>query len=127
MDKLNAQKEQLQKAVTRLGEVLGLEQNDVVRDSAIQRFEFCTDLTWKVIKTYLMIKKGGTECRFPKDCVREAFAAKLINENPLWFTIIDYRNLSSHTYSEEMAKKVASILPDAYQLFEDLLKRLEIA
>ncbi len=124
MDKLNAQKEQLAKAVERLGEALALEQNDIVRDSAIQRFEFCTDLAWKTIKTYLSVKKGGIECRFPKDCIREAFAARLIDDNPLWFTIVDYRNLSSHTYSEKIAEKVASILPDALELFKELIKKM---
>jgi len=125
MDKLNGQLAQLTKAVQRLHEVLQMPQDDVVRDSAIQRFEFCTDLAWKSIKTYLHVKKGGVNCQFPKDCLREAFKADLISEDALWFTVIDYRNLSSHTYSEKMAKKVAKILPDAQKLFAQLLQKLE--
>jgi len=125
MDKLNGQIAQFSQAVERLGEVLDMEQNDVVRDSAIQRFEFCTDLAWKSIKTYLQIQKGEAGCKFPKDCIREAFKAGLITKDDIWFTVIDYRNLSSHTYSEKLAKKVAKILPEAHSLFSGLLVNLK--
>jgi hypothetical protein len=39
-------------AISRLEEVLKLEKTDIVRDSAIKRFELSFDLAWKAIKSY---------------------------------------------------------------------------
>jgi len=50
--------EKLTKAIERLEEVLKLEKNAVVRDSAIQRFEFTFDLAWKTLKLYLEEVEG---------------------------------------------------------------------
>ena len=36
--------------VDRLGEVLAMPKDDVVRDSAIQRFGFTVELSWKIIQ-----------------------------------------------------------------------------
>jgi hypothetical protein len=51
MTKLDALKNQYQKAVKRLDEILKEEKSDIVRDSAIKRFEFTFDLSWKLLKT----------------------------------------------------------------------------
>jgi nucleotidyltransferase substrate binding protein (TIGR01987 family) len=58
MTKLEALKNQYQKAVKRLDEILKEEKSDIVRDSAIKRFEFTFDLSWKLLKTYLEEEKG---------------------------------------------------------------------
>jgi hypothetical protein len=47
---LNKVLEDFGKAVKRLEEVLKLKKTDVVRDSAIKRFELCFDLAWNSIK-----------------------------------------------------------------------------
>ena len=57
---LNKILEDFEKAVKRLEEVLELKKTEVVRDSAIKRFELCFDLAWKTIKEYA--RKYGMAC-----------------------------------------------------------------
>lgn len=61
-----------QKAITKLEEVLKLAKNEVIRDSAIMRFQFVFDLCWKVLKDCL--GKKGVECYSPRDCFKGAFS-----------------------------------------------------
>ena len=49
MNKLN----NFNKAVKNLEQVLDLNPNEFIRDSAIKRFEITFDLAWKTIKEYL--------------------------------------------------------------------------
>ena len=58
MTKLEATIKQFENALTRLREVLAVSKNDIARDSAIQRFEFTLDLSWKMIKAFLEDRKG---------------------------------------------------------------------
>jgi nucleotidyltransferase substrate binding protein (TIGR01987 family) len=126
MTKQEAQITQLKNAIGRFAEVLSLPQDEMgtVRDSAIQRFEFCVDLSWKTLKTVLK-DKHGIECASPKGCVREAFAVGIITEDdPFWLTMIELRNLSAHTYNEETAVLLYEQLPEALKHFEQLLIKL---
>lgn len=124
MTKLSAQMEQLKKVLSRLNEVLAMPQSDVVRDSAIQRFEFTLDLSWKAVKTFLEEKKGII-CVSPKECLREAYRQGLVAYNDEWIKLVDLRNETVHTYNEETAEKIFSQLPPAVLLFEDLLVKLK--
>ena len=67
--KLEAVTKQFEEALSRFREVLQMPKTDVIRDSAIQRFEFTLDLAWKTVKAFLEEKKG-IRCTSPKDCFR---------------------------------------------------------
>ena len=43
--------EDLKKLIAKLEEVLNLEKSEVIRDSAIKRFELSFDLAWKCIQS----------------------------------------------------------------------------
>lgn len=121
------QKVALKNAVSRFSEVLEMEQDEkgVIRDSAIQRFEFCFDLSWKTIKTYLQTYHG-ISCASPKGCIREAGGIELIKETEtFWLTMSDLRNLTSHIYSEKVADEMYQQLPKAHRHFLALLERLD--
>lgn len=126
MNKFTAQLQQFERAIQRLEEALRLEKNDIVRDSAIQRFEFTFDLAWKTIKTYLGEQKG-VMCASPKDCIRAAYAQGLIAYDDAWLTLTDMRNETVHTYNEEIAEKIYARLPDALQKYQTLLASLKDA
>lgn len=53
MTKFQAVFEDYRAAVQRLQEVLALEKNEVIRDSAIKRFEIAFELAWKTTKAFL--------------------------------------------------------------------------
>jgi nucleotidyltransferase substrate binding protein (TIGR01987 family) len=87
------------------------------RDSAIQRFEFTVELFWKLLKAYLK-EVEGVDCRSPKSCIREFFSAGHLTEEETvtFLRMIDDRNLTSHTYREEVAEHLFSKL-ETYILF----------
>lgn len=104
-----------EKALKALAEALAEPKNSIVRDATIQRFEFCVELAWKASKKML-----GTASSAPKIVIREMAQAGLIQDPQIWFDFLEARNLSSHTYKEEMAEKVyavaKSFLPEGQAL-----------
>lgn len=125
MTKLEATIKQFENALTRFKEVMSVPKTDIVRDSAIQRFEFTLDLSWKMIKAFLEEKKGVI-CASPKDCFREAYRQGIIKYSEEWIKFVDMRNETVHTYQEEVAEKIFSQLPNALKHFEDLLVNLKL-
>ncbi|MEW5766292.1 MAG: nucleotidyltransferase substrate binding protein [bacterium] len=51
----------------------------IVRDAAIQRFEYTFEAIWKFLKEYLK-QEEGIMCNSPKSCFREAFSLGLLTE-----------------------------------------------
>jgi len=111
--------EQYKKALLKLEEILKVEKSEIVRDSAIQRFEFTFDLAWKAIKVFLEENKGII-CRSPKDCLREAYQQGIIKYDDFWMEMVDLRNETAHTYKEETADKVYVLLPKIIEKFQEL-------
>ena len=115
---------QFKEATQRFEEVLNQEKNDFMRDSAIQRFEFTFDLSWKVIKAFLG-GIHGIECSSPKSCFREAYKQDLIEYEPRWLEMVDDRNKTSHLYNQKMADQIYAKLKDYLPLFTKLLECLQ--
>ena len=121
MTKLEVLKKQYKEAIKRFEEVLNKEKSDIVRDSAIKRFEFVFDLSWKLIKAYLEEEKG-IFCRSPKECFREAFRQGLIDYDDIWLLMTDWRNQAVHTYGEKFADALYEKLPKTLKYFQALQK-----
>lgn len=79
----------------------------IVRDGAIQRFEFTYELGWKLMKAYLEYQ-GITEGSTPREVYRESFRAGIIFNGEAWLDMMTDRNLTSHTYDEKMADEIYS-------------------
>jgi nucleotidyltransferase substrate binding protein (TIGR01987 family) len=73
-------------------------------DATIQRFEFTIELFWKLLKKILQNK--GVDVVYPKDVIQKAYAGKLINNEELWISMIYDRNMSSHTYNQDLADAI---------------------
>src|SRR5271154_4312408 len=74
-------------------------QDDRDQAGAIQAFEFCYELAWKMMKRVL--ESRGQEVGSPKDTFRKAVLEKLIDDPEIWFEFQIKRNLTSHTYEQE--------------------------
>jgi nucleotidyltransferase substrate binding protein (TIGR01987 family) len=112
--------EEFEKAVFRLEEALAQPKNDFIRDSVIQRFEFTVELAWKSAK-----KVMGSQSIAPKVIIREMAAQGLVADPQVWFDYLEGRNLSSHTYKEDLAEKVYSLAKGSVSDFKDLLAKLK--
>ena len=124
-DRLLEKYADFKKAVLRLKEVLELgTQHDYFIDAAIQRFEFTYELCWKLLKGYLEYT-GVTEVNNPRAVFKEAFAIGIIVNGESWISMIDDRNLTSHTYNEDMAMEIYQRVSKVYfAQFMMVLERL---
>ncbi len=114
----------LRKALARLREALAMTgSSDIARDAAIQRFEFCAELSWRAVQA--RARALGRDCRFPKECLRLAFEAGWIDDEAGWLRLWEDRNLTSHTYDERLAEEIHARLPAHLERMERLLAALD--
>lgn len=127
MDKMQEKYGKLQDAVARLGESLEeykMISNTTMRDGVIQRFEFCTELSWKTIREYLL-DQGYTDVNSPKSVMKKAFADGLLQEEGAWIDLLAARNSTSHIYDEKTAAKIfQEISTQYYPMFLSLIDTL---
>lgn len=112
--------EEFKKATIRLEDALSQNKDEFIRDSVIQRFEFCVELAWKVSKKIM-----GTSTSAPKQVVREMAQNGLVKDVEFWLQAIDERNLSSHTYNEILAEQVYAFAKRFCPEALELVKRIE--
>jgi nucleotidyltransferase substrate binding protein (TIGR01987 family) len=90
------------------------------KQGVIQAFEFTHELAWNVLKDYLE-DQGNQNIKGSKDATREAFKVELIVDGEQWMAMIQSRNVSSHTYDEQIAEQlVTAIINDYFPRFEIL-------
>ena len=116
MDRTAEKLEKLKDAISRLEEAIaeyGDRPSKVVRDGAIQRFEFCTELAWKATREYLL-DQGYTEINSPKSVMKKAYADGVISDETGWLALLNDRNLTSHMYDDETAQCVFGRIQSAH-------------
>lgn len=123
MSQLKLRITQLTAALARLDEVLAQPKNAFMRDSAIQRFEFTSDLAWKALQGVLA-ERFGLIANSPKTAARMAHENGLVSDLPLWLAMVDDRNLTSHSYDEEIAEKIYAQLPRYADMVRQLLRMI---
>jgi len=95
------------------------------KQGVIQAFEFTHELAWNVLKDYLQ-DQGNQNIKGSKDATREAFKVEMIADGEQWMAMIQSRNVSSHTYNEQIAEQlVAVIIKDYFPLFEVLQTEMD--
>ncbi len=127
IERFELQREYFEKALHRLGEVLALDENDVVRDSIIQRFEFTYEMAWKTMFRFLT-DKGERMAAKAWAVLPVAFESLLIENAEVWDKMRDYRNETSHEYNQTKAQEVAAFVrqhayPALCALRNELAKR----
>nr|WP_314860229.1 nucleotidyltransferase substrate binding protein [uncultured Undibacterium sp.] len=110
----------LENALKRLDEALQANatepQNSLYRDASIQRFEFCYELSHKMLKRYLELASPNPveidELAFP-DLIRTGSEQGLLRNGwDIWKNYRQARSITSHTYDESKAIAVMQIVPD---------------
>ena len=126
-EKLKRTHVQLEKALVSLKQMIDKpSQEDRSNiDACIQRFEFSVELFWKFLKRILEDK--GLLVFYPKEVVREAYAGHLIENEALWLKMLQDRNLTSHSYNEELADEIFEHIPDYYQAMWQIFLKLSEA
>jgi len=107
MEKLKRRAEEVEKALGTLKEISQEPYSVIVRDAAIQRFEYTFEAFWKFLRDYLRDIEG-IKCNAPKSCFRDALSTGLISEKQTitCLEMTDDRNLTSHTYIEKLAEQI---------------------
>jgi len=100
--------------------------NRIERDAAIQRFEYTVEASWKAAQAVLDTHFGVVVAS-PKPVVRACAQNGLLTEadGHAAMTMIDDRNLTSHTYNESLAAAIHGRLATHAGLMERWLEALE--
>jgi nucleotidyltransferase substrate binding protein (TIGR01987 family) len=96
-----------EKGLKKLEVILQMEENEIVRDATIQRFEFTFELAWKAFRTFLK-EAHGIVCNSPKTCFREGLSVGLYDVETAeeLLKMVDDRNSTTHTYNENTAQEI---------------------
>lgn len=104
------------------------ETNEFVRDSCIQRFEYCYDLSTKLITRHLeIIANDPSEIKRMVflDRIRQAYSIGIIKNSVLeWKKYRKNRTDTTHDYNREKATIIIGQLNDFYQELIFLLDTL---
>jgi nucleotidyltransferase substrate binding protein (TIGR01987 family) len=106
--------------------VLAEQKSPVVRDAAIQRFEYTFEAVWKCAQLYLK-QVEGVEAASPKNVIRSFFQTRSLHEDQarLAMAMADDRNLTVHTYNEALAEAIYARLPEYARLLRVWLASME--
>ena len=91
----------------------------------IQRFEYSTEAFWKYLKAYLLTEHN-LPANSPREVIRSGLKAKLYGEeiSKELLQMLDDRNLTSHTYVEELAEAIACRIPAYSKNMENVMNQL---
>ena len=101
-----------ERAVERLKEAVEQAKDELDKDGTIQRFEFTVELLWKTLKTILEYQ--GVDCKTPRNCIKEAFKAGIIDDDEIILDMLEDRNRSSHIYSSKMSEEIFQRIKNVY-------------
>ena len=80
------------------------------KEGVIQRFEYSFELAWKTVKDYLEAAGLTIIPITPRQVLKEAFAARVIDDGQAWIDMLDHRNLLSHTYDSSVFEEAVEAI-----------------
>ena len=101
---------------------------ETLRAGLIQHFEFCYELCWKTLKKKLEMETSDAEListMLYQELIREGAQKGFIDDPEKWFEYRRLRNMTSHTYKEEIAKNVCQGTIQFYNDAKNLLFKLQ--
>jgi nucleotidyltransferase substrate binding protein (TIGR01987 family) len=112
-----------EKALATLDEVESLALPAAVeRDITIMRFIYTFEACWRALQRYLNLVEG-VDVETPKACMRGARDAGLLTdrETETALVMVDDRNLTVHTYIEQLAQQIVGRVADHVSVMRSLL------
>ncbi len=98
-------------------------ETDQEKAGAVQAFEFCYELSWKLMKRIL--EQRGAEVGSPRSTFRKAFEEGLIDSVEIWFEFLEKRNLTVHTYNEINLDAILESFNDFSNELKKFLSKIE--
>ena len=126
MERLLERLQLANKALTAFHDVLKIKNpSSIERDAAIQRFEFSFEACWKAEKQFLYDIEG-LDIGSPKGVIRSLREVGILSEDEAvqCLKMVNDRNLTVHTYNEELLIEIFRRIPQYYQLLRCLIDRV---
>lgn len=114
MKRFEERKEDLKKATNKLNEALKEEATELEIDGILHRFEFTFELAWKTMKDCLENQGIVGKIGSPREILKEAFTAGLIDDGEAWMDMMLSRNELSHLYDEETSREIYEDIKEKY-------------
>ena len=126
MERLTERLETTRRALVSFEEILAEPKSRIVRDASIHRFEYTFEACWKTAKLFLKHHEG-TDINSPKSAVRTSFQIGLLDEPEarLGIAMADDRNLTVHTYNEDLAEEIYGRLASYSGLMNSWLEAMK--
>ncbi len=124
----------LEKALTSLERAIErsrkVPEDEEIRDSVIQRFEYSYELSWKMLKRQLEMDSPTPaiiDAMDFKNMIRESAQRGFLENPEAWFEYRRQRNITSHAYDEKKAIRVYEtallFVQDAKKLLQHLKQK----
>lgn len=118
-----------QKALLQLTKGVELSQqrtlSDIEQQGLIKAFEFTHELAWNVMKDYFEYQ-GNTSIMGSRDATREAFQRNMITDGEGWMEMIKSRNMTSHTYNQDIADEISEkVIVVYHHLLQEFRSRVQ--
>jgi nucleotidyltransferase substrate binding protein (TIGR01987 family) len=99
--------------------------NELEAQGLIKAFEYTYELSWKTLQD-LLKDKGYIDIVGPKPVIEQSFQDGYIRNGEAWMRMHNSRNLTSHTYNQDIADEIVEQIIDEYfDLFKELKETLE--
>lgn len=118
-----------QKALLQLTKAVELSRqrplSDIEQQGLIKAFEFTHELAWNVMKDYFEYQ-GDTSIMGSRDATRQAFQRNMISHGEGWMEMVKSRNMTSHTYNQEIADEISGkVISEYFELFQEFNSTLQ--
>ena len=81
------------------------DKTEVSQTAIIHAYEYTFELWWKTVQRYLEYI-GSVQDYGPSATIKNAFQYGLIDDGQTWMDMLRDRNLTSHTYKEDIANEI---------------------
>lgn len=96
--------------------------SDGLMNGQMQKFEYCTEMLWKLIRQNLWIF-DGVDVNSPKPAIKEFYNAQKISgkEYEVLTEILEARNNMTHIYRKEVFTAIHARLPEFVKVMKETL------